>query len=178
MHWFFSGGPVSRRNTCCGALLHLRRDVTDTPWLPLTATCMCLEALLTTLCPMSCTVTMWTLRPGRWSTPALTVRYEQKKLINKKNTFALDFYSFCTSIIMSAHCFFCNSRCLFILNKYLILADAKWETLPRCGCDSRCHVHLWGDCGQQCAQRRNVQIPGWCEWLQILCMKVHVFCNL
>lgn len=42
----------------------------------------------------------------------------------------------------------------------LTSSDAQWETIPRCCCDPGCHVHLWGDCGQQCAQWGDVQIPG------------------
>lgn len=45
----------------------------------------------------------------------------------------------------------------------LFPSDAQWATLPCCCCDPGCHVHLWRNCGQQCAQWRNVQIPGLCE---------------
>lgn len=82
-HYFyliFLGGHVFRLSIYCGAPLHLLRDVMVTQWLPSTATCMYLEVLLITLCPTSCTAMMWTLRPGRWSNPAWTVRYEPRGL--------------------------------------------------------------------------------------------------
>lgn len=41
-----------------------------------------------------------------------------------------------------------------------VSSDAQWQTLPRCCCDSRRHVHLWRNCRQQCAQWGDVQIPG------------------
>lgn len=74
LYSLFSGGHGSQPNTYCGAPHHLPKDVTATQWLPLTVTCMCLAVRPTTPCPTSCTATTWTLRAGRWSIPAWTVR--------------------------------------------------------------------------------------------------------
>lgn len=74
-----SGGHASQLNTYCGAPLHPPRDVMATQWLPLTDISTYSEVLLTTHCPTNCTAMMLTLRLGRWSTPAWTVRWVNQK---------------------------------------------------------------------------------------------------
>lgn len=70
----FAGGHAFLQSIYCEALLLLLRGAMDTPWSLLTATCMYSEGLQTTLSPMSSTVMMWILRPGRWFTPVKIVR--------------------------------------------------------------------------------------------------------
>lgn len=75
--WFMvmaPGGHASLLSTCSGAPHPRHSGAMDTPWWPLTAISMCLGVQQTIHCPMSCTAMMWTSRPGKLSSPALTVR--------------------------------------------------------------------------------------------------------